>query len=241
MNKIRENFHTMIRKVLREEIEKRDAVIERVPEMNGNGVDRTKDKTKTFASDENPRDRMSKDQLIADLTKTVKSINPDYPVVWDDHDDLKIDARDLMSIIITPDWEDHYVVEVMTRNEDRLWVTGLDWNQVKAFVKRNLAPADKKEAPTKVEKAYDKSYRNMQDQTEKSDKGMPKQEVKVKTVGTASNKEKDFNEKQNKEVDNPDQPMKEVKEFKRQEEMKVKDPVKLRKKVPDKKLVVKQS
>jgi hypothetical protein len=68
-----------------------------------------------------------------------------------------------------------------------------------------------------------------------------KDKLKEKEVKDTSNKEKDFNEKANKEEDNPDKPMKEVKDFKRQEEYKVKDPVKLRKRVPDKKLIIKQS
>lgn len=238
MNNIKEKFQGMIRRILMEELETRDSVVERVPVMDGNGNDTGK-KHKTFGANPNSRDRKSKDQLLADLGKIVNAIDSSYPVVWDDHDDLRIDAKDLIDIRITPDWEDHYDVEVMTRSEDRLWVTGLDWEQVKDFVKKNLSPANKNEKPTGVEKAYDKSYRNMKDQTD-AVKELPKSDkVKVKKVSDSSNKNKDFNEKQNKEDDNPDKPMREVGKVKRQEEFKVKDPVKLRKRTPDKKLVVK--
>jgi hypothetical protein len=245
MNKVRENFQLMIRRVLKEEIEKRDSWKERVPEYDGNGLDIHKDKNKTFKNLENPRDTKTKDQLLADLLKVVRAISGDYPVVWDDHDDLKVDARDLMSMRITPDWEDHYEIEVMTRNEDRVWVTGLDWDQVKDFVKKNLTEVEKK--PTYADKAYDKVYRSRECKTPPPDKGMP-QKDKPKILPMTDeppketkNKEKNYTEKQNKEEDNPDKPMKEVGTFKRQEEYKVKDPVKLRKRIPDKKLMVKQS
>jgi len=246
MNKVRENFQKLIRQVLVEELKKRDAVKERVPEQDGNGLDRTKDKNKIFATDENPRDVKSKDQLLTDLQKVVSDIDKDFLVVWDDHDDIKIDARDLMSIRITPDWEDHYEIEAMTRNEDRVWVTGLDWDQVKDFVKKNLGEAGK-HMPTCTERAYDKSYRGRECKTTAPDKGMPQKDkpkfkpLTTEPLKTTKNKEKDYSEPQNKEEDNPDKPMKEVGKFKRQEEYKVQDPVKLRKRNPDKKLVVKQS
>jgi hypothetical protein len=175
---------------------------------------------------------MTKDQVLADLQKVVKAISDDYPVVWDDHDDLKVDARDLMSIRITPKWEDHYDIEVFTRNEDRVWVTGLDWDQVKDFVKKNLTAVEKK--PTSVDKAYDKSYRNMKDQSQAPDKGMPQEDKpKIKPLtneppSKTKNKEKDYTEDQNKEEDNPEKPMKEVGKFKRQEDHKVEPPVHIR-------------
>jgi hypothetical protein len=238
MNNTREQFQGMIRRILKEEIEKRDGLVSRLPEMSGNGVDKVKKKNKTFASSENPRDTNTNDQLLDELRKIVREIDISFRVVWDDHDDLKIDARDLISLRITPDWEDHYEIETMIRNEDRIWVTGLDWDQVKEFVKTNVSGIAKK--PTGVEKAYDKSYRNSKDQTQASKKeGQKSNPVKEKKVGDSSNKEKDFNKSQNAEEDNPDKPMKEVGEFKRQGDFKVKEPVKIRKKTPDKKLVVK--
>ena len=151
----------------------------------------------------------------------------------------------LMSIRITPNWEDSYEIEAMTRNEDHVWVTGLDWGQVKDFVKKNLTAVEKK--PTYADKAYDKCYRNSKDQTPSPGKGMPqKDKPKILPLTTeppkeTKNKDKNYTEKQNKEEDNPEKPMKEVGSFKRQEEYKVQDPVKLRKRIPDKKLVIKQS
>ena len=240
MNDIRTKFQKMIRRVLKEEVQKRDSISERLPVMTGNGIDRVKKENKVFASSENPRDAKTKPKLLEELTKIVNGISSDYSVVWDDHDDIMIDASDLMSMRITPDWEDHYEIETMIRNEDRIWVTGLSWEQVTEFVKKNLSGIEKR--PTGVDKAYDKSYRNRnsEDQGASSKGRIKSNPVKEKKVGNTSNKDKDFNEKQNKEEDNPDKPMKEVGEVKKQSDFKVKDPVKLRKKVPDKKLIVKK-
>ena len=232
MNKT--NFQALVRRILTEEIQKR------VPEMNGNGVDSETKKNKTFSSDPNTRDTSSKEEAEAELRKVVATIDKSYSVVWDDHDDLMVNARDKGFIQITPLWEDVYKIVFMTRNEDRVFVTGLSWNQVLEFVKDNL---DKPNNHTGVEKARDKSWRNQEDQTEKSAKGLPQDDKpKQKKVGDTSNKEKDFNKKEVKEEkDLPNQPMREPSDPKKQSAYKVKDPVKLRKRTPDKKLVIKQT
>ena len=236
MNQVRTNFKSMIRRVLNEEIAKRDIMKSRVPEQDGNGLDSTKDKEKTFRVMENPRDRKTKDQLLSALTKVVNDIDDSYMVVWDDHDDLKIDARDLMSFRITPDWEDHYEVVVFTRNEDRVYITGLDWQQVLDFVKKNLSDVK----PTAVDKAYDKSYRNSKDQSEHKP-AIAGNKVKHKTVGDTTKKDKDYNKPEvTNEADLPSAPMKEVGELDKQSSHKVQQPVKLRKKVDNAKHVVKK-
>lgn len=238
-----DQFHSLVRRILNEEVEKRSAVgvtsPKRLPEMNADGIDTDK-KNKTFNSDPNSRDSATKENLLADLIKTTEAIDESVSVTWDDHDDLMVTGRDLKFIRISPRWEDYYVIEMMTRNEDRIWVTGLCWQQVKDFVKANLKPTT-----TAVEKAYDKSYRNREDQT-KADKDLP-QKDKPKTlpltnepVKTSKNKDKNFTEDAvSKEEDLPTSPMKEVEKFEKQSEHKVKDPVKLRKRKPDTKLTVK--
>jgi len=246
MNLTSDQFHGMIRRILKEEVEKETdgKSLPRVPEMNANGIDSKKKKNKTFGSDTNTRDKQSKEALVADLAKVVAGINTDATVVWDDHDDLMVSARDLKYIRISPRWEDYYVIEMMTRNEDRVWATGMDWEQVKEFVKTNLKELTKQ--PTAVEKAYDKSYRNREDQIPAPDKGLS-QKDKPKTLPLTNeppketkNKEKDFTEKQvKKDADLPNHPMKEVGELKKTAEYKVQDPVKLRKRKPDTKLTVK--
>jgi hypothetical protein len=243
---MKETFKSMVRRILNEEVEKRNYPKERVPEMNGNGVNKNgkdKDSTKTFATDPNSRDRKSKEQLLDDLQKFVKNINDSILVVWDDHDDIMVRARDLAYLRISPNWEDNYRIECMIRNEDRLWFGGLTWAQVKDLVKEKLENLTTN--PTSVEKAYDKSYRNRKDETPGPDKGLP-QKDKPKTISTdkpastSKNKEKDYSEEQVKKDDDlPNKPLKEVEKFEKQIDHKVKDPVKLRKRKPDTKLVVK--
>ena len=242
----KEAFQSLIRRVLNEEVEKRDAYKERVPEMTGNGIDQHgKDKQKTFmTNDANSRDRMSKEELLDDLSNVV---DEKVRVVWDDHDDLMVTARDLRYIRISPNWEDNYKIEMFTRNEDRIWIANMDWKQVKDFVKTNMAEANLSKNPTAVEKAYDKSYRNREDQTPTNDKGMPqKDKPKIlpltnEPVKTTSNKDKTFTQKPKDDDDLPNKPMKTVEDFKKLGDYKVKDPVKLRKRKPDTKLVIKQS
>lgn len=235
----------MVRRILNEELERTSAVgngiIQRLPEMNGNGVDPEK-KNKTFASDPNSRDTSAKEEAEAELTKVVQKINKMFTVVWDDHDDLMINGRDRIFARITPLWEDTYRVIYYPRNEDRVFITGLSWDQVVDFVKDNLD----KTPHTAVEKARDRSWRNKEDQTPSPDKGLP-QKDKPKTMSTdepftkEKNREKRYVEDQVKdEEDLPNQPMREAPEPKKQADIKVKDPVKLRKKVPDKKLVISQ-
>jgi hypothetical protein len=247
MNK--DHFQHLIRRILKEEIEKTSSTggkyHARLPEMDGNGTDPDKKKTqKTFGSDQNTRDPFNKETLLADLIKAVTGIDDSISVVWDDHDDLMINARDLKYIRISPRWQDHYVIEMMTRNEDRVWVTGLTWEKVKEFVKTNLKSL--KDQPTTTEKSYDKSYRNREDQIPSPDKGLPqKDKPKTKPLTNeppkeTKNKEKDYTVKEvKKEADLPNQPMKEVGDFKKTTDYKVQEPVKLRKRKPDTKLTVK--
>ena len=228
MNKVKTNFQALIRRVLKEELEKRDTIEERVPEQDGNGLNSHRDNNSRFANQaDNPRDKKTKDQLLTDLTKVVKGVNDEYIVVWDDHDDIKVDARDLMSMRINPKWEDHYDVVVMTRNEDRVWVSSLTWEQLKDFVKSNLEQATEK--PTAVEKAYDKVYRNKKDQSGKTtDKGLPQDnKQKIKSVGLDAKKSKDYKETDVKNEDDlPNKQMKEVGDFDKQIDKKAQRPPK---------------
>jgi len=229
-------FQAMVRRILTEEIQKR------VPEMNANGVDPAK-KDKTFSSDSNSRDTKTKEKMCDEMSKIVSDINKEWTVVWDDHDDLNINGGDMLRVWITPLWEDNFKIVFMPRLEDRYFFTGLTWEQVKEFVKDNL---DQKNHHTGVEKARDKAWRNKEDQVKGPDKGLP-QDDKPKTMSTdkpftkEKNKEKRYVEDQTKkEEDLPNQPMKEVgDDFKKLRDHKVKDPVRLRKRTPDKKLVVK--
>ena len=245
-----DKFNILIRNILSEELQKtKNAInlgqesVARVPEMDANGVDPYK-KNKTFASDSNTREKKTKEVLLSELTELINNIDKSITVVWDDHDDLMINGRDIKFIRISPRWEDYYVIEMMTRNEDRVWVTGLNWEHVKEFVKLNVKGAVK--TPTAVEKSYDKSYRNRKDQITPPDKGL-NQKDKPKTLPltnespkTEKNKDKNYTESQIKKEDElPNQPMREVGDIKKQLQHKVQDPVTLRKRKPSTELIKK--
>lgn len=234
----RDKFKTLIRNILTEEIQKR------VPEMTANGLNPTK-RTRTFSSDENSRDNKNKNAMMEEITKAVKAVDPDATVVWDDHDDIMINNRDVLFARITPLWEDSFKIVFYPRNEDRFFFTSLTWKQVIEFVKDNIGS---KPHYTSVEKARDKVWRNQEDQVKGPDKGLPqkdKPKLKPSTDDPPSktkNKEKNYTEEQVKNEDDlPEKPMKEVGEdFKHLIDYKVKDPVRLRKRIPDKKLIVKR-
>lgn len=239
-----DKFQSLIRRILKEEVEKQSTtdkpIYQRVPEVV-HGEDYKKNKVSPV-----PRDTMSKNELLDDMDKVVKAINKDYMVVWDDHDDMAIFANDLFKIRVIPKWENNFCIEAFTRNEDRVYITGQNWEQVKEFVKVNL-----KDSKTSQEVAYNKSIANVtgkNDPNIKTDKDLP-QKDKPKTlpltnepVNKTKNKDKNYTEDDVKKDDDlPEKPMKEVKDIEKQIDHKVQDPVKLRKRKPDTKLVIKQS
>lgn len=214
------NLKKLINRILNEELEKR------VPEQG----DKKEDSNKTFASDPNSRDVKTKDELWDELSEAVKKINSSYTVVWDDHDDLMINGRDLVFIRIVPKWENKFDVVIMIRNEDRIKYIGFTWEKVMKLVKDKLS----KIKHTGVEKARDKSWRNSQDQDKgPSTKNPEKNKVKIK-------KPEDM-ETMNKEEDNPDQYLREVDDIKKQSDYKVSKPVRIRKKYDNSKHVVKMN
>lgn len=238
MNK--ETFPQLIRRVLKEEVEKNstnpnEKIYQRVPEV-------VHDKEYKEITP-HPRDDRTKDELLDDITKVVKSIDDSFTVVHDDHDDISISARDLFRIRIIPRWENNYNIEAMVRNEDRIFITGQNWEQVKQFVKDNL-----KSSKTAVDKASDKVVKNREDQSPAPDKGLSqKDKPKIlpltdKSPTETKNKDKNYTEKQVKNEDDlPEKSMKNVGDFKKLTSYKVKDPVKLRKLKPNTKLMVKQT
>ena len=231
-------FRQLVRRVLNEEVEKKSdtnvKIFSRVPE-----VVHDKDYKEITP---HKRDTKSKSELLDDIITLVKGINDDFTAEWDDHDDISIIVKDLFKIRIIPKWENNYCIEAFTRNEDRIYITGQNWDQVKEFVKVNL-----KDAATCVTKAADKVVKNQEDQVKSPDKGMP-QKDKPKTlpltnepVKTTKNKDKNYTEEPKDNDDLPEKPMKDVGDVKKQIDYKVSDPVKLRKRKPDTKLTVKQS
>lgn len=229
----------MIRRILLEEVEKRSVtdreIYERLPEVV------TGEDLKDVMQEK--RDNKTKEEILDTILKAAKSIDPSITVVWDDHDDISVSARDMFRVRIIPRWEDNYNIEAFIRNEDRIYVTNQHLDQVIEFLKINL-----KNAATHTYIAYEKSKTNAMlknDQTPKPDKGLP-QKDKPKTLpltneplSTTKNKDRNYTEKQTKEEkDLPEKPMYEVASFKKQVDHKVRSPLALRKektKFPEKK------
>ena len=212
-------FQNMIRRILIEEVEKRSStdkeIYQRVPEVV-TGED-LKDQM------QEKRDSRTKDEILDYITKAVKAIDSSVVVVWDDHDDIMVNARDMFRVRITPRWEDNYNIEAFIRNEDRICVINQHIDQVIEFLKVNL-----KNAATATYKAYEKSKTNGMmdkgnDKTPAPDKGLS-QKDKPKTLpltnekpSETKNKDKNYTEKQVKdEKDLPNQPMREITSFKKQ-------------------------
>ena len=235
------DFRKLIRRTLLEEVEKRSSTGEettyydRVPEVV-HGED-----YKNITP--HKRDERTKEEILDDILKVAKAADSSATVVWDDNDDISVSARDLFRARITPRWENSYNVEVMIRNEDRIYITNQTLDQVVSFLKVNL-----KNATTRTQKAYDKSVKNgmeKNDQTKAPDKGLS-QENKPKIYPltneppkTAKNSEKRYTETMTKEEkDYPEKPMRELTGGKLQRDHKADNPKTLMKektKYPEKK------
>lgn len=227
------HFKTTVKRILNEELEKSvtgQEVYQRLPE-----VSEGKDLKKITP---HPRDTKSKQEILDSIKLVVDEIDKNFTVIWDDHDDITVDAKDLFKVRIIPKWENNYSIEAYTRNEDRVFIVGQTLDQVKDFLKKNL-----KQSETKTEKAYNKSIGNYNlKDTKPAEKGLSqKNTLTPKTVGDTKNKEKDYTEKAVKnESDLPNQPLKDVKDLKKQSEHKVNTPEKPKKFKEDNKLTIKQ-
>ena len=211
-------FQNVIRKVLLEEVEKRSSTgegttyYERLPEVNH--VEDLRNKNIS----PHQRDSRTKDEILQDITKAAKAIDSSIVVVWDDHDDISVSARDMFRVRIIPRWENNYNIETMIRNEDRIYVTNQTLDQVIEFLKINLKNAD-----TAVDKAMGKVVKNREDQSPPPDKGMPqKDKPKIlpltnDPIRTAKSNDKNYTEPKPKdERDLPEKPMRESGKFERQ-------------------------
>jgi hypothetical protein len=233
-------FKSLVKRILQEEVEKKSStdkeIYNRVPE-----VVHGEDYKKIVP---HKRTENSKEEILAEIDKIVKEINKDFVVVWDDHDDISINAQGLFHIRVIPKWENNYCIEAYTHNQDRVYITGQSLEQVKAFIKVNLKNSD-----TYEDKAYKKSIDNdTSDKDSKPGEGMP-QKNKPKTLPTTNhpftkekNKDKNYVEDDVKNDDDlPNKPLKEVTSTKKQ----IDHPIKGTKpdykypKQKDKKLVIK--
>src|ERR1035437_10199751 len=230
------DLQKMIRRTLLKEVEERSAtgraIYQRVPEV-------VHDKEyKDIVP--HKRDGKTKEEILDAILKVAKAADSTATVVWDDHDDISVSARDLFRVRITPRWENNYNVEAMIRNEDRIYVTNQTLDQVIEFLKINLKNTD-----TAVDKAMGKVVKNREDQSPSPDKGMPqKDKPKIlpltnEPVRTSKSKDKNYVEQQTKdEADLPEKPMREPGKLEKQIDHKSRSAISLRNdktKFPEKK------
>ncbi|HOT89859.1 MAG TPA: hypothetical protein PL028_09990, partial [Bacteroidales bacterium] len=218
----------LIRKVLLEEVEKRNSInqeiYKRLPEVIS-----AKDLENIIPK---RNDRYNKSEILDIISKAVKSIDSSATVVWDDHDDIMVSSQDLFRVRIIPRWENNFNIEAFIRNEDRIYISNQNLDQVVEFLKTNF-----KNIETSTRLAYNKSIDNatMEYKLPAPDKGLPqKDKPKIlpftnEKLSEKKNKERNYTEKQVKEEsDLPEKPMREVKDFKRQIEYKSRSPISIR-------------
>jgi len=218
--KLREELKRYVRGVLKEVIAGPDAVEQ--------DKDETEKINKGFAKDGHQPAEDSNDQQVQELTKIVHGINQDFNVHRENEgvtgaytsgkrSYIIVDAGELFSIRIKERWENNFDIEAFTHGVDRVFALGLNWAQVKAFVKANFSEKSK----SYVQKAKAKVDGNREDQTAKADKDLPQTDV-LKNRGEKNNgadaklkttKKDDMDFKQDaveKDEDQPSAPMKPV-------------------------------
>jgi hypothetical protein len=139
------------------------------------------------------------DSLVKKISGAVKKIDAKITVELDDHNDISIRLAGVFSIRVKPKFSGNYDVEAFRNMSDRIYAIGLDGDQVLNFIRVNFAISKK----SYVQSAYDKSMSNLEDNSKKKSKELPKGDaVKEKEV---SNKDKEDAVTDKK--DQPDSPM----------------------------------
>jgi hypothetical protein len=173
---------------------------------------------KGFAKDGNERLDKNNTKLCKELETIVHGINADWDVYWDDRNDLVVSANNLLSVRITPKFENNFDIDAMIKLADRIRVIAVTWEQVKDFVKANFGTLE-----NKTDAAKKKSLDHYEDrdvikkaagpiQTDIKNRGEKKNGEDAKIKDTKRD-DKNYNEKAvSKEEDQPDQPLKQVTE-----------------------------
>jgi len=206
---------------------------------------------KQFFKDMNPRLDKTNDKQKKEIETIVHGIDPNYEVDWDDHNQLIVNAQNLLYVRICQRFEDSYDIDAMVKLVDRVRAIAQTWEQVKTFIKANFSDLKK---TTNADRLTKKSLDNYKDKEVIKKSAGPDNFI-VKNRGEKNNGEDakikntkksdmDYNEPQTKkDEDMPDQPMKQVTEPGKDPEGKNKNIKKTDKVAPpkhknDKKLVV---
>jgi len=203
--RIRESLKSVIGQILKEYI----ASVNK-PKKSKDDIEKER---KGYAKDGNVHLDKTNEQLKDEMEKISNDIDKSIEVKWDDHGDLVVDAKELFKVRIHPMWDNNFYIESWPRLQDRVVAVGLDWEQVKNFVKANFKHDSEDIENTKVDQAKNKAMDHLEDESGKGE--VPKQDYEsrttIKKVGDTKKDDKDYNKPDVEDDDDlPDQPMKPV-------------------------------
>jgi hypothetical protein len=176
---------------------------------------------KGFAKNGNEREDISNDEKVEEIESIVHGFDPTWKAYMDDHGQIVVRAHNMLYIRIVQKFENNYDVDAMVKLVDRVRAIGLDWDQVKAFVKVNFKDLKTKAGNKTVpDKMKDRSLDHYKDRDQIGKMAGPDNSIENRgeknngedaKIKDTPNKHKDFNEPAvKKDEDKPDQPMKAV-------------------------------
>lgn len=134
-------------------------------------------------------------EIQEELDKEVKKIDKKYSVVKNDAGNFEMCGCDPHHIFVRPRWYNNFEVLAFKDKTDRTKKIGLNYDEVKEFLKATLNNTDQ----NYVNKAYNKAAENSVDKEKKKNQGDGPQKTDVKVEDAVEKKE-----------DLPDQPMQDV-------------------------------
>lgn len=231
MNKTKQSFKNLVQECLTEVKEERSkrkelkealrkyvrTVLNEVisgPDQVDQEEDEEEKINKGYDKDGNKPSEETQDQQVQEISKLVHGIDPDYNVYRDTRGPggkrsyIVIDAGELFTVLINERWQNNFDITAMVRMKDRVKAIGLNWEQVKAFVKANFSEV----AKSYVQKAKEKVDGNREDQTDKRDSELPDTSIKTKKISNEPAKmgDEEAEDMVKKDEDQPSAPMKQV-------------------------------
>jgi hypothetical protein len=204
--RLKESLRPLVEKVLNE------IAISNIPSKPEPSKEEKEKVQKGYSKDKNIRIDKDNEKLLKELESIVHAVNKDWCVYWADNRELHVDAQNLMSIRITPRFENNFDIDAMPRLVDRVRAIALTWDQVKAFVKANLLDVKDQTIASAKQK---QSIENQKEKKENDGKSAgPRHDIATLRTGNVKDtkrEDKMYNEPQvKKDEDLPDQPMKDV-------------------------------
>jgi len=189
---VKENFINLV-KTLLEEVKSEKEEEKKSGDNNKKESYLNQEKSK-YKSDIDKDPSKTPTKLVSSLKSVVSKIGKKIQVVLDEHDTIVVKQPGVFYIRIKTKWNDRFDVAAYRNMTDLVRAVGLDFNQVIDFVKVNFVNSDKK---TAISTSRDKSMENMEDNSKKKSKELPKtepvkhMEVKDKDIENAVTDKKD--------------------------------------------------